>query len=127
VTRSGSGSPSPVVVLVAQEGTQHQHADIMSKAGFRVVSIPVHEAKVRRVLDHAPSIVAAELSPADPAHRCELVRQFRRHPEARLIPCIVYGHRLRPADIETAARSGPCGCNWNRQTLRVWLQSLGAL
>ena len=97
---------SPVAVLIELDGTQHQHGDALSRAGFRVVSIPTPDASVSHVLDHAPSVVAAELSPMHPEGTWEFIRQFRQHPQARLIPCIVYRHGLEPHDIETAARVG---------------------
>ena len=40
---------------------RHQHGDALSRAGFRVVSITTRDASVSRVLDHAPSGLAAEL------------------------------------------------------------------
>lgn len=93
-------------MLIELEGTPHHHADTMSQAGFRVVSMSAHDAKVSDVLDHAPGVVAVELSAAGPAHTWEFVRRFRQQAVARLIPCIVYGHRLQNDDIETAARAG---------------------
>jgi hypothetical protein len=79
---------------------------MMSKAGFRVVSVPAHRASVRYELDQQPSVVAAELGAASAAQTWQFVRRFRQDGDARLIPCIVYGHGLKADDIETAARAG---------------------
>jgi len=96
----------PLVVLIESDGSQHRHADMMSRAGFRVVSLPARDAKVSDVLDQRPRVVAAELSPANPTHTWEFVRGLRQDSNARAIPCIVYGHSLDAHDIETAARAG---------------------
>jgi len=106
VTPASAGSSSPLIVLVETENSEHHHAETASRAGFRVISVPVHEAKAGHVLDQAPNVVAVELSAANPDQTWEFVRRFRQHQAARLIPCIVYGHRLQTGDIETAARAG---------------------
>lgn len=96
----------PLVVLLEAESTPHHHAETMSKAGFRVVSLVGPDAQVSEVLGHAPNVVAAELTDSSAAQIWEFVRSFRLQPPARFIPCIVYGQRLQAHDIETAARVG---------------------
>src|SRR5579872_5228303 len=101
-----SGSDSPVVVLIEPERGQHDHTDVMSKAGFRAVSVPAHRASVKYVLGHRPNVVAAELAAANADQTWAFVRRFREDRAGRFIPCVVYGHGLQPDDIETAARAG---------------------
>jgi DNA-binding NarL/FixJ family response regulator len=71
-----------------------------------VLSLAPEEVDVARVLEHEPAVVAAELDDAGLITVLNLARRFREIPEARLIPFIIYGHHLRPQDIEDAARTG---------------------
>src|SRR4051812_6877820 len=96
-------APPPLVVLIEPKDGRHHHAEMLSRAGFRVVSIPAREATVGRVLAKTPSVVAVELDPSHQPMTFEFTRQFRQDPHARLVPFVVYGHHLRADDIEAAA------------------------
>jgi CheY-like chemotaxis protein len=104
--RAHAEPSSPVVVLIEAEHGEHHHGEMLSRAGFGVVSIPTQKASVDLVLEHTPDIVAAELTPSHEASTLEFVRRFRERPETRLVPFVVYGHSLRAQDIEAAARAG---------------------
>jgi hypothetical protein len=106
VTSPRAGSVSPLFVLIEQDGTEHHHAEIALRAGFRVVSVLAQEASAAHIVDQAPSVVGVELSSTNPGQTWEFVRRFRQISEARLIPCLIYGHHLQADDIETAARAG---------------------
>lgn len=65
----------------------------------------LEDLDIGRVIEQAPAVVAAELD-GDACTTLGLARRFRQNPDARLIPFIIYGHELRPRDIEEAARAG---------------------
>jgi DNA-binding NtrC family response regulator len=94
-----------LIVLIEPKAARHQHADILDRAGFRVAAIAAEEFNLARVLEQGPAVVAAELDGAGSA-TLNLAKQFRQTAQARLIPFIIYGHQLRPQDIENAARTG---------------------
>lgn len=95
----------PLVLLVEPKAARHQHTEVLARAGFRVASIAAEEIDIARLLERGPAVVAAELDGAG-ATTLNLARRFRQSPQARLIPFIIYGHELRPRDIEDTARAG---------------------
>ncbi len=96
----------PVVLLIEPSEPKHQHADLLTQAGFRVASAPLDEVMSGFVTDVKPAIIAVELD-ADRAQDVLHLAQ-RVHTEWRLrdTPVIVYGHGLSAEDIEHAARAG---------------------
>jgi DNA-binding NarL/FixJ family response regulator len=99
-------SSRPVFVLIAAESNPRRHADAALKAGLRVMSLTAREANAAHILDLSPSVVAVELSTANPGQTWEFIRALRSLPAGRRVPCIVYGEYLRPEDIKTAAQAG---------------------
>ena len=96
----------PLVLLVEHKGGQHQHAELLSRAGFRVASVATEKFDIVGLLEQGPAVVAAELDGSGSATTLNLARRFRQDPRARPIPFIIYGHHLRSEDIEDAARAG---------------------
>ena len=100
-------SGPPVVLRVEPPDAKHQHAELLTRAGFRVVRSPPHEVTVRHMQDVKPAIIAVEL---DGSARDALDLAPRLRAEARPlaipIPVIVYGHGLSAPDIERAATGG---------------------
>jgi CheY-like chemotaxis protein len=70
------------------------------------VSVSTEKVDVARILEQGPAIVAAELDGSGAGRTLNLARRFRQDLRARPIPFIIYGHQLRPQDIEDAARAG---------------------
>lgn len=99
---------SPVVLLVEPSAPKHHHAEMLTRAGFRVIGLPPHEIDSRLMKDVKPAIIAVELDGERSADALDLAPRLRE--EARLrsvpVPVIVYGHGLSAADIERAARGG---------------------
>jgi CheY-like chemotaxis protein len=96
----------PLVVLVeTTDARNQQHSESLTRAGFRVSLIQAEEVEIARVLKQRPAVIAAELDGAGVATTLNLARRFRETPE-RLIPFVIFGHQLRPQDIEDAARTG---------------------
>ncbi len=106
VATASAESSMPVFVLIAAEISRRHHADAAAKAGLRVMSVAAHEANAAHILEQAPTVVAVELSAANPGQTWEVIRALRKLPEGRRIPCIVYGQYLSPADIRSAAQAG---------------------
>ena len=96
----------PLVLFVEPKGARHQHAQFVARAGFRVATLAVEEIDVDDVLAQSPAVIAAELDGSASRTTLDLARRFRQSRQARLIPFIIYGHELRPRDIEDAARAG---------------------
>src|SRR5438067_388535 len=96
----------PLVLLFEPKGGGHQHTDILVRAGFRVASVATEKVDIGGVLEQGPAVVAAEIDGSGSAITLNLARRFRQDPRARPIPFIIYGHHLRPQDIEDAARAG---------------------
>ena len=100
-------TPKPLVVLVEPTDARNQHhSESLARAGFRVSSVQTEDVEVARVLEQRPAVIAAELDGAGLVTTLSLAKRFRQNPEARLIPFVIYGHHLRPQDIEDAARAG---------------------
>jgi hypothetical protein len=91
---------------VGLEPAPAQQEKALYRFEYKTCGIPAHQASVKYVLDQQPSVVAAELGAASAGQTWEFVRRFRQDGDARLVPCIVYGHRLQADDIETAAQAG---------------------
>ena len=99
--------PHPLVLLVEPTDARNRHhCESLTQAGFRVSSVQADAVEVARVLQQRPAVVAAELDGSGLKTTLSLAKRFRQNPEARLIPFIIYGHHLRPQDIEDAARAG---------------------
>ncbi len=96
----------PLVLLVEPNGGQHQHTELLERAGFRVASVATEKIDVARLVEQGPAVVAAELDGSGSATTLNLARRFRQDQRARPIPFVIYGHHLRPQDIEDAARAG---------------------
>lgn len=97
---------SPVLLVEPKGRRNQEHTKALVGAGFRVESVAPEEADTARVLEQRPAVVAAELDGAGALATLNLARRFRENSQARLIPFIIYGHELRPRDIENAARAG---------------------
>ena len=96
-----------LVLLVEPRGVRNQrHAQFLAQAGYRVSSIGGEHINVADVLQQQPAVIAAELDHSGLIGTLNLAKQFRENPQGRLIPFIIYGHELRPHDIENAARAG---------------------
>ena len=98
--------PPPIVLLVEPSGPKHQHAEVVTRAGFRVVRLPPEEVTPPQILDVGPAIIAVELDGANAGDALDLAPRLRADARARSIPVIVYGHGLDASDIERAARGG---------------------
>lgn len=105
-TESPSGPP--VVRLVEPSDPKHQHTEMLTRAGFRVVRSPAHEVTVQRMQDVKPAIIAVELDGSGSRDALDLAPRLRAEarPLAIPIPVIVYGHGLSAPDIECAATGG---------------------
>jgi DNA-binding response OmpR family regulator len=103
-----SPSGPPVVLLVEPSDPKHHHAEMLTRAGFRVVQLPPHEVTTLRTQDVKPAIVAVELDGSGSSDALDLAPRLRREARPRTIPIpvIVYGHGLSAADIERAAMAG---------------------
>jgi CheY-like chemotaxis protein len=102
-----SNDPKPLVLLVEPTDARNQpHSKFLARAGFRLSSVQTDEVDVARVLEQRPAVIAAELDSSGLVTALSLAKRFRQDPEARLIPFIIYGHHLRPQDIEDVARAG---------------------
>ena len=100
-------APSPVVLLLEPSDPDHHHAEMLTGAGFRVVSLPAHELTERAVKDVKPAIIAVELDGASSRDALDLApRLHGAAPRGEPIPVIVYGHGLSAPDIERAVTGG---------------------
>jgi hypothetical protein len=97
---------SPLVLLIVPPDAHHQHAAILTAAGFRVVSQADDEATVQSVLDLVPGIIVAELSGSRTDPMFGLVHRLKDDLRARDIPLIVYGIGLTADQIEQTAHAG---------------------
>jgi len=96
-----------LVLLVEPPGARTQrHADFLARAGYRVSSVAAENIDIAEVLQQRPAVIAAGLEHSGLVRTLNLAKRFRENPQARLIPFIIYGHELRPRDIEDAARAG---------------------
>jgi hypothetical protein len=96
---------TPLILLLKPEGAQQHHHDLLSAAGFRVVTSAI-PGEIGALLDYGPAVVAAELVAAHAPRTLELARKFRALPRTRAIPFIIYGTHLRRYEMETATRAG---------------------
>jgi hypothetical protein len=98
----------PVVVLVEPSHPEHKHAELLTHAGFRVVRLPPHEINSGLLDEVKPAIIAAELDGSQQSDALDLASRLREdvRPRSTSVPVIVYGHGLKPEDIERAARGG---------------------
>ena len=103
---STTPGPSPLVLLIVPPDAHHQHATILTAAGFRVVSQGDDEATVQSVLDLVPRIIVAELNGTSTDPMFGLVHRLKDDKRAREIPLIVYGIGLTANQIEQTARAG---------------------
>ena len=96
-----------LVLLIEPRGAQNErHADYLTRAGYRVSSVATDHVDIDQVLQQRPAVVAAELDHSGLVGTLNLAKRFRENSQARPIPFIIYGHALRPQDIENAARAG---------------------
>jgi hypothetical protein len=98
----------PVVLLVEPSEPKHKHAELLMRAGLRVVQLPPHEVNSRLLDEVKPAIIAAELDGSQQSDALDLASRLSEdaRPRSMPIPVIVYGHGLRAEDIEAAARGG---------------------
>jgi hypothetical protein len=102
-----TGSAAQIVLLVEPSDPKHHHAELLRRAGFQVVTLPMAEITGDLLREVSPALVAIELDAArtsdvlglNPRLRSELHRSIP-------VPVIVYGHGLNALDIEQAARGG---------------------
>jgi PleD family two-component response regulator len=99
------GDTQPLVLLIEPKRARHQHQESVARAGFRVASLAADDVEIARIVEQCPAVVAAELD-GSRSRTLNLARRFRQIPETRLIPFLIYGHKLPPRDIEDAARAG---------------------
>jgi DNA-binding response OmpR family regulator len=101
-------SSAPVVLLAESAHAEHQHAELLTHAGFRVVRLPLHEITSALIRDVKPALVAIELDGLQPSDALDLAPRLRANarPRAIPVPVIVYGHGLSAPDIERAATGG---------------------
>jgi DNA-binding response OmpR family regulator len=96
-----------LVLLVEPRGARnHRHAESLARAGYRVSSVAAEDIDIADVLQQGPAVVAAELDHLGLVGTLDLAKRLRENSQARLIPLIIYGHQLRPRDMENAARAG---------------------
>jgi CheY-like chemotaxis protein len=101
------GDTQSLVLLVVPRGVPNQqHAETLVRAGYRVSSVAADNIDIADLLQQRPAVVAAELDHSGLVGTLNLAKRFRENPQARLIPIIIYGHELRPEDIDNAARAG---------------------
>ena len=105
----------PLVLLVEPSDYQHNHAELLTRAGFRVVRLPTAEITAQLIQEVNPAIVAAELNGSGSSDALDLAPRLRRatsvspprsYSSALSVPVIVSGHSLSAPDIERAARGG---------------------
>ena len=98
----------PVVLLVEPSDPTHHHAELLTRAGLRVVQLPPHEVNSRLLEEVKPAIIAAELDASQGRDALDLASRLREdaRPPSTPVPMIVYGHGLSAEDIERAARGG---------------------
>jgi hypothetical protein len=98
----------PTILLVEPLHPKHEHADLLTRAGFRVERLSPADLDGPRIRDIRPAIVAIELDGARTDDALDIASRLRVSPSRRAVPLpvIVYGHGLSAADIERAARSG---------------------
>jgi len=101
------GDTQSLVLLVEPRGVRNQrHAEFLAQAGYRVSSVAGEHIHIADVLQQRPAVIAAALDRSGLMGTLDLAKRFRENPQGRLIPFIIYGHELRPQDIESAARAG---------------------
>ena len=76
------------------------------RAGYGLSSVAAEDMDIAHVLQQRPAVIAAELDHSGLVGTLNLAKRFRENTQGRLIPFIIYGHELRPQDIEDAARAG---------------------
>jgi DNA-binding response OmpR family regulator len=96
----------PVVLLVEPFEPKHKHAELLTRAGLRVVQLPPHEVNSRLLEDVNPVIIAAEVDGSHQSDALDLAPRLRADARLAPVPVIVYGHHLNSEDIERAARGG---------------------
>jgi DNA-binding NarL/FixJ family response regulator len=106
---------APLVLLVEDSDHQHDHAGLLTRAGFRVVRLPTAEITAQLIQEVNPAILVAELNGSRSSDTLDLAPRLRgaisrssprSYGSASSIPVIVYGHSLSAPDIERAARGG---------------------
>jgi hypothetical protein len=98
----------PVVLLVEPADPAHHHAELLTRAGLRVVHLPPHEVTSSLLEEVNPAIIAAELDGSQQRDALDLALRLREEarPRSTPVPVIVYGQGLSAEDIERAARGG---------------------
>jgi len=101
-------SSAPLVLLAESAHAEHHHAEMLTRAGFRVVRLTVHEVTPALVRDVKPAIIAMEFDGSQPSDGLDLAPRLRAdaRPRAIPVPVIVYGHGLSAPDIQRAATGG---------------------
>ena len=101
-------SSAPLVLLAESAHAEHHHGEMLTRAGFRVVTLPVREVMPPLIRDVKPAIIAIEFDGSQPSDALDLAPRLRADPRPRAIPIpvIVYGYGLSAPDIERAATGG---------------------
>ena len=60
-------SSAPLVLLAESAHAEHHHAEMLTRAGFRVVRLTVHEVTPALVRDVKPAIIAMEFDGSQPS------------------------------------------------------------
>ncbi len=102
--------------------TRHRHTDGDTKpsgAGFRVVLVPAREANAAHILEQAPSVVAVELSPANPDQTWAFVRRFRKLPAAVSFRASCTDTTCKQTISKPPLEPEPSGSSWNLSMVPV--------
>jgi hypothetical protein len=101
-------SSAPLVLLAESAHADHHHDEMLTRAGFRVVTLPIREVTPTLIRDVKPAIVAIEFDGEQPTDALDLAPRLRANgrPRAIPIPVIVYGFGLSAPDIERVATGG---------------------
>ena len=97
-----AGAP---MILLVQAIETNTRPEMLRLAGFRVHGSSDVTQLGRDVLTIKPAMIAIELAASQSIDVVQCASEIRMHAHARDIPIIVYADRLRPDDIENAARA----------------------
>ena len=97
---------SLVLLIEPRPDGNPRHAESLVRAGYRVSSVAAQNIDIGHLLQQRPAVIAAELDHSGLVGTLNLAKRLRENPRGRLIPFVIYGHELRPREIEDAARAG---------------------
>lgn len=97
--------PAAPMILLVQAIETNKRPEMLRLAGFRVHGSCDITELGRDVLAIKPAMIAIELPASQSLDVFQCASDIRMQAHARDIPIIVYADRLRPDDIENAARA----------------------